>query len=194
MLAFRADHFFQVTAERLQHGEDHPAVAGVDRYPFNKVEITIAAGFVTDHLVIVVEAVQAHQAEQGCFPEVGNVGQEGDVHSRVIILIDDAHLEPVLFDLSLSEVINVFHHQVPHRVVEVIPEVTRLQELQYNGIRFAAVDIIFGQLTYPVLFYFIGARIAVGIFVGHGQYFIITERRSQGDIPQVRIELKVGLL
>ena len=92
--------------EGLKHRKDDPALIRVDGIAFHKIEYPIWL-----RIVLVVQPVQVHQGQQGNTRLVSL--RQVTLFSCTRLLIKHIELEILPFQLSGSNGVDVFHHQVP---------------------------------------------------------------------------------
>ncbi len=165
-----------MTSERLQHSEVDTSGGGVDgtavgRSSVDEVEHAITAFY---RVVLAVQAVHAHEVQERLtFDFFRSVSKVAGGDTVLVAQIHDVHLEIGGCHLIGSHVVDVLHHQVPHRSLGV--DGGALQHLGdqklwlANGLVGEFTDLEHSVLTYD------------SILVCHRKGLVGVERNIQGD-------------
>ena len=163
--AFRHQIVIQILAERFGSGEEHTAIR--HRVAIHVVEATVRVGL---HVVVQSVGTQRLDEQFALHLRLGNVGQ---VHTGRVAL--ELHVQAELVFLHRrSQVIDVFHHQVPVALRGIVRRV--LQCLHVEGLRH--VGDVRRKFTH------LERLAAVGIFIGHGQHLVGLQSGAQRDVAQ----------
>ncbi len=165
--------FCQMLAKRLKHREYNTSGRRKNRISFHKVKLSIGVWS-----VFRIQIIQIHYPEQDfifCGIAFGNILH---ISTNRVIPIYDIEFKVILLNIHCSQVIHVFHHQIPGCQLR---RLSRTFQQLYNQ-RIGRSNIISRKFTH--LKYFTSIR----VLVCHTEYFVRVQLVAQRNDSQSRVQ------
>ena len=162
----------QVISKRLGHREHDAPVARNNSESWNKVIHPIGEG-----VVVVVEFIDVQNAKKNL---VGQFAFWNEVHrlTGFVIRVQYIQSEILRIDLECTNVVDVLHHQIPHRLVHGNDDT--LQQLHHQGLW--SNDTVVREFPY-----LIGLTVE-GVLEGYPKHLIGIQTLVQRDVTEVRVK------
>ncbi len=104
---FRVQFFFEVRTKWLNDRENNSTALLVDGHPRNKIKYPIR-----ERVIVIVQSVQLHHPDEQRIAQI-SIRKERNRNSRLVVHVQNVHIEIFAVQLEGIQSIDVFHHQIP---------------------------------------------------------------------------------